>query len=67
MYYFLHVKRALYHLVPSFLQAGGGLTQRLHPTSYLDGLRGIAALVVFCMNVSILSPSPDLPALVCNY
>jgi hypothetical protein len=66
MYYFLHVKRALYHLVPSFLQAGGGIasTQRLHPTSYLDGLRGIAALVVFCM---VESPSPDLPTLMCKY
>jgi peptidoglycan/LPS O-acetylase OafA/YrhL len=39
-------KVVLFHLLPSFFFSRGS-KRKLHPTSYLDGLRGIAALIVF--------------------
>jgi peptidoglycan/LPS O-acetylase OafA/YrhL len=34
-------------LVPSFLQRRSGREEKLHPSAYLDGMRGLAALFVF--------------------
>lgn len=46
-------QRIALSLVPSFLQGkfypSSARTQRLHPTSYLDGLRGVASFIV-CMH-----------------
>ncbi|KAF2405653.1 hypothetical protein EJ06DRAFT_560885 [Trichodelitschia bisporula] len=39
--------RTLHFLLPSFLRHTHGPTASLHPTAYLDGLRGLAALFVF--------------------
>ncbi len=45
------LQRMAFGLLPSFIQrrVRPGLTkpQRLHPTSYLDGLRGVASFIVF--------------------
>lgn len=44
------VQRGTLGLIPSFLQRKQPLStkqHRLHPTSYLDGLRGVASFVVF--------------------
>jgi len=45
------LQRMAFALLPSFVQRRirPGLTksQRLHPTSYLDGLRGVASFIVF--------------------
>jgi len=36
----------LYFLKPSFIGHNSSETRKLHPTAYLDGLRGVAALCV---------------------
>lgn len=42
-------------LVPSFLQpADPGPARKLHPTAWLDGLRGMAAFFVVCTHSSVL-------------
>lgn len=41
------LQRMGYALIPSFLRKPPTRTQKLHPTSYLDGLRGVASLIVF--------------------
>ncbi|KJR84296.1 hard surface-induced protein [Sporothrix schenckii 1099-18] len=43
-------------LVPSFLKpnAGGGPPKRMHPTAWLDGLRGVAAFLVVWHHASLL-------------
>lgn len=56
---FLHFRYLLFFLLPSFIQhrirpelAKPG---RLHPTGYLDGMRGLAALFVFFYHLSYSS------------
>jgi peptidoglycan/LPS O-acetylase OafA/YrhL len=53
-------KTALRAIAPSFLLSAKD-SKTLHPTAYLDGIRGVAALIV-CFDHSILSPvAPPLP------
>ncbi|OQU96953.1 hypothetical protein CLAIMM_02958 [Cladophialophora immunda] len=39
--------RVLISLLPTYIQPGGRCKGELHPTAYLDALRGYAALIVF--------------------
>ncbi|KAL2074018.1 hypothetical protein VTL71DRAFT_7796 [Oculimacula yallundae] len=39
---------------PSFMRRGDGKKQRLHPTAWLDGLRGVASLMVVFHHSSVL-------------
>lgn len=42
------LQKAAYGLIPSFVhRPKSSKPQRMHPTSYLDGLRGVASLIVF--------------------
>ncbi|CAG8975906.1 hypothetical protein HYALB_00006524 [Hymenoscyphus albidus] len=43
------IQRGAHGIIPSFLQRKtiSAKQQRLHPTSYLDGLRGVASFIVF--------------------
>ncbi|KAL9057600.1 MAG: hypothetical protein Q9162_002215 [Coniocarpon cinnabarinum] len=51
-----YIVRFLYLLVPSFISSrfsrDSGRTEKLHPTAYLDGMRGLAAFVVFLCHLS---------------
>ena len=44
-------QRLVFHLLPSFIQSklrpASDIPYRIHPTSYLDGLRGVASFIVF--------------------
>ena len=48
--------RFLYQLIPSFVQSRisreHAKAERIHPTAYLDGMRGLAAFVVFLCHLS---------------
>ena len=55
--FLLYLGRFLYQLIPSFIQSRlsrreHGKTERIHPTAYLDGMRGLAAFVVFLCHLS---------------
>ena len=51
-------KRCFLSLVPTYIQPAPSTTKKeLHPTAYLDALRGYAALIVFFYNSF---PMPDL-------
>ncbi|KAK2010245.1 acyltransferase [Colletotrichum eremochloae] len=57
-----HVKRALWALVPTFLHSSPTNTtpQPLHPSAWLDGLRGITALFVVCHHWSLVVMPADM-------
>ncbi|KAB8336730.1 hypothetical protein FH972_021039 [Carpinus fangiana] len=47
--------RSLYFMIPSFIQAkihSNPTPERIHPTAYLDGMRGLAAFAVYLCHLS---------------
>lgn len=54
-----YLQRLMFFLLPSFLQArarpGTNKPEKLHPTAFLDGMRGLAALFVFFYHLSYSS------------